>query len=293
MARLSKHREKAGVLIPDELPRDPGVYRFYNRVDQVIYVGKAKNLKRRLSQYRNAQRIKKHWKMRTLVEAAVRVDFEVQCSEQNALLRELQLIQDLRPQFNVSGAFARYYPFVAWRVVGKQSFVFWTDREDLLTQERIVSPLEVHGVYRSRAMTRDAFESWVRLMKWVYRAMSMSRAIQVGLAPRCKGIWKRDSAACFYGVSAEDWSLWRDFFEGDSKEALENLVFELMENPRARAQPKQIQRDLNQLKWFFQHEAKKLKKLRDQTRFAAYPVSQVDRDRLTIMSKGLNSDYLG
>ena len=56
---------------PPEIPEDPGVYRFYNKNDKVIYVGKAKNLKNRLSSYFGSNLAQKTYRM---VHEAVRVD---------------------------------------------------------------------------------------------------------------------------------------------------------------------------------------------------------------------------
>ena len=55
---------------PPEIPEDPGVYRFYNAKDKVIYVGKAKNLKHRLSSYFGSNLAQKTYSM---VHDAVRV----------------------------------------------------------------------------------------------------------------------------------------------------------------------------------------------------------------------------
>ena len=52
------------------LPDSPGIYLVYDGAGELIYVGKAKNLKRRLAQYRNTQRLKKHRRMRGIVAAA-------------------------------------------------------------------------------------------------------------------------------------------------------------------------------------------------------------------------------
>ena len=56
------------------LPAKPGIYKIYDSSGLLIYIGKAKNLKRRLSQYRNAKRCKKHLKMRTLAGEATRIE---------------------------------------------------------------------------------------------------------------------------------------------------------------------------------------------------------------------------
>ena len=59
---------------PTDIPEEPGVYRFYNKSDKVIYVGKAKNLKNRLSSYFQSNLAQKTYRM---VHEAVRVDWKL------------------------------------------------------------------------------------------------------------------------------------------------------------------------------------------------------------------------
>ncbi len=107
---------KFGATRLDEVPRAPGVYEWLGPAEQTLYVGKAANLLNRLRQYRNASRRKAHRKMRALVAAASALRVRTCDSELAALLLENQLIQQLRPPFNVSGAFSMLYPCVGVRV---------------------------------------------------------------------------------------------------------------------------------------------------------------------------------
>jgi hypothetical protein len=278
--RPTRHQKKFETLLRERLPESPGIYRFWDEQDRLIYVGKARNLRRRLSQYRNAKRIKRHWKMRMLVEEAHRFEWEVLDSDQHALTRELEVIQRERPKFNVSGAFARFYPFIAWKSVGALSVAHWSDQPESLAEG-----FEVHGAYRSRGVTREAFEAWARLLKWVYRSAPLSRAIRLGLTPSGPSRWKRESLVPLVGMKEQEWKEWGDFFSGRSTRALEELIYLLMESPRARDRRKQVQKDINLLKHFWLHEAAKLRKLRERAGYAAYPVLQVDRDHLTLTAR--------
>ena len=93
-----------------DLPRGPGVYLFRDADGNVLYAGKAKDLRRRLAGYRNATPRKAHRKMRTLVREAATLEVRPQESEKHALLLENELIRTLRPPFNVDGAFSFLYP---------------------------------------------------------------------------------------------------------------------------------------------------------------------------------------
>lgn len=89
-----------------ECPRCPGVYGMVDAHGQLIYVGKAKNLRvRLLSYFRSPSRPPKATR---LIQAARAISWEYQPSEFAALLRELELIRRWRPAFNVQGQPRRY-----------------------------------------------------------------------------------------------------------------------------------------------------------------------------------------
>ena len=88
----------------------PGVYHLYDVADALLYVGKARDLRRRLAQYRTTRRTKKDRKRRALVRSAHRIVWQVCASELEASLTEIRLIQALRPRENVAGAFPFLYP---------------------------------------------------------------------------------------------------------------------------------------------------------------------------------------
>ncbi|HXR80228.1 MAG TPA: GIY-YIG nuclease family protein, partial [Saprospiraceae bacterium] len=74
-------------IVADSIPKDPGVYRFMNEEGVVIYVGKAKNLRSRLSSY-FGDRKHQYFKTRTMVRHAHHFEFTMVESEQDALLLE-------------------------------------------------------------------------------------------------------------------------------------------------------------------------------------------------------------
>ena len=84
------------LLLPT-LPEDPGVYRYFDEADTIIYIGKAKNLKNRISSYFTNQK-NQDTKTRRLVQQIKRVEFTIVHSEFDALLLENTLI--LRKFFN-------------------------------------------------------------------------------------------------------------------------------------------------------------------------------------------------
>ncbi len=95
---------------PSNIPSDPGVYRFFDKNDKVIYVGKAKNLKNRLSSYFGSNLATKTYRM---VHTAVRVDWTIVGSEIEALALEFTWIKSESPQFNVQFKDDKTYPYLA------------------------------------------------------------------------------------------------------------------------------------------------------------------------------------
>ncbi|MDE7143343.1 MAG: GIY-YIG nuclease family protein, partial [Muribaculaceae bacterium] len=99
------------------LPTTPGVYTYYDDRGNVIYVGKAKNLKRRVSSYFN----RTHDVVRTnlLVRAIADMSYIVVPTEQDALNLENSMIKEYKPRYNVLLKDDKSYP---WIVVTNEHF---------------------------------------------------------------------------------------------------------------------------------------------------------------------------
>ncbi len=95
-----------------EIPTDPGVYRFRDPHGRVIYVGKAKNLRQRLTSYFQDPR---HLtpKTRTMVTTAGSVEWTVVASEQESLQLEFTWIKEFAPRFNIMFRDDKTYPYLA------------------------------------------------------------------------------------------------------------------------------------------------------------------------------------
>jgi len=252
------------------VPRAPGVYRVLDANDVVVYVGKAVNLRRRLSQYRNASRRKKHRKMREIVKSAARIVFEACETELEAELREQALIEELKPKWNVAGAFSFLYPSIGLGrgSRGQAILAFSTtpsERPDLAW----------HGAYRSREITGEAFFAWVRLLGHVaHREKAQPK-------PRTTRTWTFELRRV--GASFE--TSWGAFLRGESRAPLNELVLALLEKPAARRDATDVQADLTALERFYRHEATKLALARQRTGDARWPIPQADRDALFIRAR--------
>ena len=87
---------------PSEIPSSPGVYVFRDRFGKVIYVGKARNLKRRLSSYFQPHRRETaDPKLRSLINSIYQWSYETVRTEDEALILESRLIKDFSPHYNI------------------------------------------------------------------------------------------------------------------------------------------------------------------------------------------------
>lgn len=93
------------------MPKKPGVYLMKNDRDEIIYVGKSKNLRDRVSSY-YSQPIGYTRKLDGLIEAVVTIDHEVVGSELEALLLESQLIRRYQPRYNTALKRSEHYPYI-------------------------------------------------------------------------------------------------------------------------------------------------------------------------------------
>ncbi len=97
---------------PGQIPKDPGVYRFRDSDGRVIYVGKAKNLRSRLTSYFQDPAAL-HQRTRTMVATARSLDWVVVSTEVEALTLEYAWIKEFDPRFNVRYRDDKSYPFLA------------------------------------------------------------------------------------------------------------------------------------------------------------------------------------
>ena len=99
------------------LPDSPGVYQYYDKEDKILYVGKAKNLKKRVSSYFN--KVHDTAKTNVLVKKIVSIKHIVVPTESDALLLENNLIKKLQPRYNVLLRDDKTYP---WLCIKKEPF---------------------------------------------------------------------------------------------------------------------------------------------------------------------------
>ena len=127
------------------LPSQPGVYKYYDGKNELIYVGKAKNLRKRISSY--FTKTFTGYKTHELVRRILKIEFTIVDNEQDAFLLENSLIKQFQPRFNINLKDDKSYPYI---VIKNEPFprVF-------LTRSKIIDGSQYLGPFTSVGKVRE------------------------------------------------------------------------------------------------------------------------------------------
>lgn len=140
---------------PKHIPTEPGVYRFKNSKEQVLYVGKAKNLKSRLNSY-FGDFASLPVRTQAMLRAADQVDWVIVGSEVEALQLEFMWIKEFNPKFNVRFRDDKSYPYLA--ITQKEPFPRATVARGAQKKN-----LKYFGPYVSAYTIRDTLDHLIRV----------------------------------------------------------------------------------------------------------------------------------
>jgi excinuclease ABC subunit C len=131
--------------IAHTIPVNPGIYKYFNKQKELLYVGKAKSLRKRVSSY--FSKTFTSYKTHELVKHIHSIEFTIVDSEQDALFLENALIKEFQPKYNIDLKDDKTYPFI---VIKKEPFprVF-------LTRKKISDGSEYLGPFTSVGRVRD------------------------------------------------------------------------------------------------------------------------------------------
>src|SRR5919112_5265826 len=131
--------------IAPTLPQAPGIYKYYNATGELLYVGKAKNIRKRVSSYFN--KTYASYKTHELVKRIARIEFTIVNSEQDAFLLENSLIKQYQPLFNINLKDDKTYPYI---VIRNEEFP-----RVYLTRQKLEDGSQYFGPYTSVSKVRD------------------------------------------------------------------------------------------------------------------------------------------
>ncbi|MEO6733267.1 MAG: excinuclease ABC subunit UvrC [Ferruginibacter sp.] len=112
--------------ISNTIPLQPGIYKYYDAANELLYVGKAKSLRKRVSSYFSKSYV--NYKTHELVQRIRKIEFTIVNSEQDAFLLENSLIKNFQPLFNINLKDDKSYPYI---IIKNESFprVFFTRKK--------------------------------------------------------------------------------------------------------------------------------------------------------------------
>lgn len=208
-----------------EIPTDPGVYRFLDESGRVLYVGKAKNLRARLSSY-FAPLSTLQEKTRRMVQSAADVNWTIVKTEFEALQLEFTWIKEFNPPFNVRFKDDKSYPYLAITMSDAVPRVF-------ITRNREIKGAKYFGPYTQAWAVRETLDTLLKVYPirscstGVYnRAKSSNRPCLLADIGKC-------SAPCVSRISSEDHKLkakeFADFIQSGDEKYVESLNKRMLE----------------------------------------------------------------
>ena len=217
---------------PSNIPEHPGVYRFYNSKDKVIYVGKAKNLKNRLSNYFQTNLATKTNRM---VHEAVRVDWTIVSTELEALALEFSWIKQYQPKYNVQFKDDKSYPYLALSLNDEYPMIFITRKDKR-------PGLKYFGPYTNAWALRNTFD--VLLKVFPVRSCSSSNFTRAQRSKRqcLLGDIGKCAAPCVGWISQEEHKKLAGRLNDFMESGMENILPKLHEEMNTAADNEEFER---------------------------------------------------
>jgi excinuclease ABC subunit C len=230
MSQENSSLEK-GVLIINKyvqtLPSSPGVYRMINSRDEVLYVGKAKNLRKRVVSYTHTDRLP--LRLQRMVAETMRMEFVTTHTEVESLLLEANLIKKLLPRYNILMRDSKSFSFI--RITGDHLY-------PLLTKHR--GARNVPGDYYGPFASGEAVNTTLTTLHRAFLLRSCPDGVFASRKRPCLQYQiKRCSAPCVGYISHDDYQKLvqeaRDFLGGKSSQIQKQLAKSMEKASEAQA----------------------------------------------------------
>lgn len=226
-------------------PERPGVYFFLNSEDEILYIGKADNIKKRLYQYAQAKpgTVKAH--TLELIELIEQIKFEFHETGKEALAREADLIRLIKPPFNIAGKDSVPYLYIgsSFDDSPKEQISIVNFR---LSYSELLPQFQSYGCFRKLGRTKSAYSALLRLIYATSctrpRFLIPSKISRTSPAYIHKGLIRTEMVKPLHL-----------YLEGKSLDLLKLITQQLLQQDNV--QPHlyaPLQRDLNTLKEFFE-----------------------------------------
>ena len=217
-AQSGQHNSGPNVILAylKTLPNQPGVYRMFDAKDDVLYVGKAKNLKKRVASYTKYQG--HSVRIATMISATTRMEFITTGSEAEALLLESNLIKRLRPRYNVLLRDDKSFPFI--HITGGHDFPQIRKHRGARKEK---------GDYFGPFASAGSVNRTLNILQKAFLLRNCTDSIYENRSRPCLQYQiKRCSAPCVDYISKEKYAALveqaEDFLKGDSRHVQETLT---------------------------------------------------------------------
>ncbi|PVD16287.1 excinuclease ABC subunit C [Mesotoga sp. Brook.08.105.5.1] len=198
-----------------QLPEEPGVYIFKDEKNAIIYVGKAKKLKRRVLSYFRESTWSQNEKARRIAEESEDLDFIMVTSEREALLLEANLIFSKKPKYNVFLKDSRTYPYI---YISAEEYPYIA----------ITRTKELEGTYFGPYTSAGLVRKLLEFLQKVFKIRTCTYDLGRIKRPCFLYHLKMCSAPCVEKVSPEEYqeqlSALTEFLEGDTIKVREALL---------------------------------------------------------------------
>ena len=253
--------------LKEEPPHLPGVYLMYNAKEEVLYVGKAKDLRNRITSYRYAQ-TKKIRKMLSEVE---RIRFEICQSETDALLMENMLIRSIRPPYNTANKSPETYYFVS-TLKHKEAF------EIRLSMRQFSDYHECFGSFKGHVNVRKGVGALIRLHLMIRNKITNAMFLPQHLLRKLVPLRTMNDSGLF------DREMLRNFLNGKSDELIHYLIDECYKLPIEHAFTESfIDHELNALTRFYFSNPRANYLMNQELNLGTSFISQQERDDLLVL----------
>lgn len=201
-----------------DIPENPGIYLYIGKNDEILYVGKAKNLKNRVSSY-FSDFDNKPLRTKKMLQSAVSIRFVVTTSEAEALLLENNFIKTEKPRYNVRLKDSKSYPYI---------LITQDEYPKLVITRETGQKGEYFGPFVDVSALRGVVDELLRVFplrtcresKFIEKKLCLKYQIKKCLGP-CEGLISRNR----YGAMVAQI---RDFFGGDYDALKKSMTAEMM-----------------------------------------------------------------
>ncbi len=237
--------ERVGKSFFEELPRQPGIYKMFGRKQELLYVGKAKDLRDRLFTYRRAKMGSTRRKIVRLIRMTHQVEIETCNTEKEALLLENKLIREHQPEFNHAKKQPETYYFVGLekkdRALAFNLQMHQPDNEF------------VFGAFKGHRVIRKSLGGLIRILYLLEHQVDSVFELPSILTRKLTPMQYELPIAWSRELMTNIWPLMLDYFLGKRMDLLETFMEtcrkrELLESFAG----SMILDDLEAMKWFYE-----------------------------------------